>query len=188
MASTKKEIQKKMLIKKTISEMNKQIMKLEEQEKVYIEAGREAKSRGLTAQYNLALSGLKMTLAQKKRVYEMKLNFEITSQMKDMSMMTSEFLKGMGSLSKDMVKIAKEKEFAKVQKQFTEAMTAVEVQTEQMENFMDETQSTFATATTTSQEDQKEIENLMDGGSNAEGAVDNDMIQKELDELKKLMG
>ena len=91
MANTKKELEKKMLINKTINTMNKQIQKLEEQKKVYIEAGKTAKQKGLTAQYNLALSGLKMTLTQQKRVYEMKLNFEITSQMKDMSQMTVQF-------------------------------------------------------------------------------------------------
>lgn len=88
MAIDKKEMQKRMLIKKTISAMEKQIQKLEEQKKVYIEAGKQAKLKGLTAQYNLALSGLKMTIMQQKRVLEMKLNFEITSQMKDMSQMT----------------------------------------------------------------------------------------------------
>ena len=88
MANAKKELEKKMLIKKTVNMMNKQIQKLEEQKQVYIEAGKQAKQRGLSAQYNLALSGLKMTLVQQKRVYEMKLNFEITSQMKDMTQMT----------------------------------------------------------------------------------------------------
>ena len=115
-----KEIEKRMLIKQTINSMNKQIQKLEEQKEVYLRAGKEAKERGLEAQYNLALSGLKMTMAQQKRVYEMKLNFEITSQMKDMTVMTTEFLKGMSSLSKDMVKLSKEKDFKKVEKQFAE--------------------------------------------------------------------
>ena len=71
MANAKKEIKKKMLIKQTINSMNKQIQKLEEQKKVYIDAGRQAKEQGLSAQYNLAMSGLKMTIAQQKRVYEM---------------------------------------------------------------------------------------------------------------------
>ena len=82
---SKKEVEKRMLIKRTINEMDKQIQKLEKQKQAYIEAGKQAKQRGLTAQYNLALSGLKMTIAQQRRVYEMKLNFEITSQMKRIS-------------------------------------------------------------------------------------------------------
>jgi len=36
MANAKKELEKKMLIKKTVNMMNKQIQKLEEQKQVYI--------------------------------------------------------------------------------------------------------------------------------------------------------
>ena len=186
MGVSKKEIEKKMLINKTINAMNKQIQKLEEQKKKYVEAGKEAKQKGLDAQYNLALTGLRMTIAQQRRVYEMKLNFEITSQMKDMTKMTSEFLTGMSSLSKDMMKLTKEKDFLKVQKQFTEAMMGVEMQTEQIENFMDETQSTFESSYSGTADENKELENLI----NNEAASDNlteSMIEKELEELKKRM-
>lgn len=175
-----------MLIKQTISSMNKQIQKLEEQKKVYIDAGKQAKQKGLAAQYNLALSGLRMTIAQQKRVYEMKLNFEITSQMKDMSKMTGEFLQGMGSLSKDMMKLTKEKDFLKVEKQFNEAMANVELQTEHMENFMDETESTFASNYSGSAEENKELEALMTNEASADNMTDA-MIEKELEELKKKM-
>ena len=187
MGISRKEIKKKMLIKQTINSMNKQIQKLEEQKEVYIQAGKQAKQKGLTAQYDLAVSGLRMTIAQQKRVYEMKLNFEITSQMKDMTMMTSEFLKGMGSLSKDMMKLTKEKDFLKVQKQFNEAMTSVEVQTENMENFMDDTQSMFSTSSYVgTEEDKKEIENLITSEASAAESTE-DLIEKELADLKKKM-
>lgn len=186
MAVSKKEIEKKMLIKKTVNQMNKQIQQLEEQKKTYIEAGKQAKQNGLTAQYNLALSGLRMTIAQQKRVYEMKLNFEITSQMKDMSQMTTEFLKGMGTLSKDMMKLTKEKDFLKVQKQFTEAMTGVEIQTEQMEEFMDETEATFSTAYSGTPSENQELDALM-GNEAVSDNMTEQMIDKELEELKKRM-
>ena len=185
-APTKKEMKKRMLIKQTISAMEKQIHKLEEQKKTYIEAGKQAKLKGLTAQYNLALSGLRMTIAQQRRVYEMKLNFEITSQMKDMSKMTSEFLQGMGSLSKDMMKLTKERDFLKVQKQFTEAMMGVEMQTERMEEFMDETESMFATSNPGSEEDNRELEGLFMNEASADGSTESE-IEKELEALKKKM-
>ncbi len=183
---SKKEIQKRMLIKKTISEMDKQIQKLENQKKSYIEAGKQAKQKGLTAQYNLALSGLKMTIVQQRRVYEMKLNFEITSQMKDMTNMTADFLKGMSSLSKDMMKLTKESDFLKVQKQFSEAMMSVEVQAEQMEAFMDETQSSFSTSTSGSEDDRKELEQLITNEATVDGSTESE-IEKELELLKKKM-
>lgn len=186
MAVSKKDIEKRMLIKKTVNAMNKQIQKLEEQKQVYIDAGKQAKQNGLTAQYNLALAGLRMTIAQQKRVCEMKLNFEITSQMKDMSQMTSEFLQGMGALSKDMMKLTKEKDFLKVQKQFTDAMTSVEIQTEQMEEFMDETEAAFSSSYLGTAEENKELEGLMNNEASADQMTDS-LIDKELEELKKKM-
>jgi len=138
-----KEIEKKMLIKRTINSMNKQINKLEDQKQVFIEAAKRAKQKDLTAQFNLALSGYKMTVQQQKRAQEMLLNFEITAQMKDVTMMTSEFLRGMSDISKEMTKLADAKEFAKIQAQFEEAMVAVETQTDQMDNFMEMSQETF---------------------------------------------
>lgn len=183
---TKKEVEKRMLVKRTVGEMEKQIQKLEKQKQAYIEAGKQAKQRGLNAQYQLAVSGLRMTLAQQKRVYEMKLNFEITSQMKDMTKMTADFLEGMGALSKDMMKLTKDSDFKKVQQQFEEAMTGVEVQAEQMEEFMDETETSFSAHTTGSAEENAEIEALMENEASAEGSTEGE-IEKELAELKKKM-
>ena len=186
--NNKKQIEKKMLIKKTKAKMNKQIDSLEEQKQFYIDAGKKAKEQGLAAQYNLAVSGLKMTIEQQKRVYEMKLNFELTSQMRDMSQMTTEFLKGLSVLSKDMMKLTKEKEFLKVQKEFGQAMEASQVQQEYLENFMDETEAMFESGTSSenSKEVNKEIDKLMENeasnGSSIEEAID-----KELEELKKKM-
>lgn len=185
-APTKKEMEKRMLIRQTVNAMNKQIQKLEEQKKTYIDAGKQAKQRGLTAQYNLALAGLRMTITQQRRVYEMKLNFEITSQMKDMSAMTQEFLKGMSSLSKDMLKLSKDKEFMKVQQQFNEAMMGVEMQTERMEAFMDETESAFSTSASGSEEDKEELASLFANEASAESSTESE-IEKELEALKKKM-
>lgn len=183
---SQKEVNKRLLIKKTINAMNKQLQKLEEQKKTYIEAGKQAKQKQLPAQYNLALSGLRMCIAQQRRVYEMKLNFEITSQMKDMSAMTAEFLKGMSILSKDMMKLTKEKEFNKVQKQFAEAMTGVEVQTERMEEFMNDTEASFSDAYGGSETDNSELDQLLGNEAVADNITEQ-MIEKELEELKKKM-
>ena len=181
---SKKEIQKRMLVKKTLNLMNKQIEKLEQQKEQYINAGREAKQRGLTAQYDMALSGLRMTLIQQKRVYEMKLNFEITSQMKDMSQMTVDFLNGMGLLSKEMMQITKVKDFGKVQKQFEEAMVGAEVQMEQLESFMESTETSFSASFSGTTEEKQELDSLISIESQSVENTDA-LIEKELSELKK---
>ena len=182
-----KEIQKKMLVKRTVNSMNKQIARLEEQKKVFIDAAKRAKEKNLDAQFNLALSGYRMTVQQQKRAQEMLLNFEITAQMRDVTMMTTEFLKGMSVISKEMSKLADAKEFEKIQAQFEEAITAVETQTEQIDSFMEISQESFAPAGKA--KDGKDInaddfEKFIMEASSSEQASNED-IDKEIEELKK---
>lgn len=181
-----KETKKKMLIRSTLVAMDKQIQKLESMKSGYIERGREAKSRGLTSQYNLAVSGLRMCITQQKRIYEMKLNLEITSQMKDMAKMTVDFLGGMNALSKDMVKVTKEADFRKVAAQFEQAMASAENQATSLEEFMDSTSSAFSSAIMTNDEDRKEIDAVMGGGTQKADDIES-AIDKELEALKKKM-
>lgn len=182
-----KEIQKKMLIKKTIASMNRQIDKLEEQKKVFIETAKTAKMKNLEPQFNLALSGYKMTVQQQRRAQEMLLNFQITAQMRDVTMMTTEFLRSMSKMSKEMTKLADAKEFEKIQAQFETAIDAVETQTEQMDTFMEMSQESFAQAgkakdgNDLSREDfEQYIDESMSGDT-----VSNDDIDAEIEKLKK---
>ena len=181
-----KELEKKMLVKRTINTMNKQINRLEDQKQVFIDAAKRAKEKDLDAQYNLALSGYKMTVQQQRRAQEMLLNFEITAQMKDVTMMTSDFLRGMSEISKEMTKLADAKEFAKIQAQFEQAMVAVETQTDQMDNFMEMSQETFYNAgkdksgKMTDQEFEKFIEEQA-----GLDTLSDDKINSEIEELKK---
>ncbi len=188
--SSNKQIKHKMLINSTIKEMEKQIAKLEENKKKFIEMGREAFSKGLTSQGEAAINAIKMTIAQLRRVQEMKLNFEITAQMKDVSAMTVDFLKGMSTLSKDMCKLTSEKQFKEVEKQFAKAMTGAKEQSEHMDEFMQNTKTTFGEHTENSFTDDSSIEALVKGGElvndTPAGDVDS-MIEKELEELRKKM-
>lgn len=182
-----REIQKKMLVKRTVNSMNKQIARLEEQKKVFIDAAKRAKEKNLDAQFNLALSGYRMTVQQQKRAQEMLLNFEITAQMRDVTMMTTEFLKGMSVISKEMSKLADAKEFEKIQAQFEEAITAVETQTEQIDSFMEISQESFASAGKAKDGQNisaDDFEKYIIEASSSEQASNED-IDKEIEELKK---
>ena len=183
----RKEIEKKMLVKRTINSMNKQINRLEEQKQVFIDAAKRAKEKNLEPQFNLALSGYRMTVQQQKRAQEMLLNFEITAQMRDVTMMTTEFLRSMSVISKEMSKLADAKEFEKIQAQFEEAITAVETQTEQIDSFMELSQESFNQAGKA--KDGKDItaddfEKYIMEASSSEQASNED-IDKEIEELKK---
>lgn len=182
-----KEIEKKMLVKRTINSMNKQIARLEDQKKVFIDAAKTAKQKNLEAQFNLALSGYKMTAVQQKRAQEMLLNFEITAQMRDVTMMTTEFLRSMSTISKEMTKLADAKEFAKIQQQFEEAITAVETQTDQMDSFMEMSQESFKQAGKSKSSDDMtdaEFEKfIMEQASIDE--LQSEDIDKQLEEIRK---
>ena len=165
--------------------MNKQIDTLEAQKKVFIEKAKYAKKNGLESQYNLALTGYKMTLAQQKRAQEMLLNFEITAQMKDMTMMTSEFLGGMGVLSKQMAKLANNKDFVKVQKQFEVAMANVETQTQQIEVFMETSKDSFANASgVKATTDDTSVEDFIEEGT-VQDEFSDDAIDAEMEKIRK---
>ena len=185
-SKAEKELEKKMLIKRTINTMNKQINRLEDQKQVFIDAAKKAKEKDLEAQYNLALSGYKMTVQQQRRAQEMLLNFEITAQMKDVTMMTSDFLRGMSEISREMTKLADAKEFAKIQAQFEQAMVAVETQTDQMDNFMEMSQETFYNAgrDKSGKMTDAEFEKFIEEQAGLDTLSD-DKINSEIEELKK---
>ncbi len=140
-----KEFEKRQAIKRTLQMMDKQIQKLTDAEKHFIELAKRAKLEGIEDQYRLAISGLRSTLAQKKRVQSMKLNFEIMNQTRDMLSLTGDFLAGMGSLSKEMARLCDEKQFAAVSRDFQRAMAATQMQEDRIEAFLDDSQDQFQT-------------------------------------------
>ena len=183
-----KQLEQKLIIKRTINNMNKQINDLEAAKKTYIDKAKIAKKNGLQSQYNLAMSGYKMTIAQQKRAQEMLLNFELTSQMKDMSAMTGEFLKSLSILSKEMVKLTKDKEFFKVQQEFERAMQGVENRTEQMDAFMEMSQDGFRNSTTSEDTiSDEEFARIIEEES-FQDELSNDEIDGELKKLRERMG
>lgn len=186
-SKSQKALEQKMIVKRTINSMNKQINDLESAKKSYIEKAKIAKANGLDAQYNLALSGYKITIAQQKRAQEMLLNFELTSQMKDMSAMTGEFLKSLGILSKEMVNLTKDKEFLKVQEEFEKAMEGVARRTEQMDVFMEMSEDGFRNATTSEDTiSDEEFAKLIEEES-IQDELTSDEIDGELEKLKDKM-
>ncbi len=181
-----KDIEKRLLIKKTMSNMNRYINQLEDQKKKYIESAKKAKQIGSDSQYNLSVSGLKTAVAQQKRAQEMLLNFELTSQMKDLTSMTGSFLDGMSVLSRDMAKITSNNDFIKVQKEFEKAMLGLEDTSEKLDMFLETSDSSFENvASKTKDASDEEISNLIENEvSQDEESSDRD-IDKQLEEISK---
>ena len=154
-----KEFEKKLVLKRTIAEMGKQLKKLEEQKDFYLEKAKEAKLHGLG-------------MSQEKRIREMKINFEIMVSLKDMLKTTSEFLNGMASLSKDMVKLTDDKQFAEVSKQFSLAMHSAEKQQERMEIFLENSKDSFSSVSDKGDVTTKDIMSLVNEGLGQDGPTD----------------
>ena len=181
-----KEMEQRMIIKKTINQFNKDIRELEDQKGKYLEAAKRAKQEGLDAQYNLALSGLKMAMMQQKKAKEMQLNFELASQMKDLTKVTSLFLDGMSMLSVEMSKTTKDMNFVKVQKEFESAITGVEMASAQLEILMDTTNDSYSSvANQGASIDDKEVEKYLAAQEDEEDAQFDMDIEKSLADLKQ---
>ncbi len=179
-SKTEKEFERKMKIKKTISEMNKFISQIEAKKKKLIEQASLAKLKGIDSQYVLAVQGLKIALAQQKRVETMLLNFEITSQLKDISKMTQGFFESMSIFSKELSHDTKSKDLAKIQSQFEKAMQKSQMQTERLEAFLDSTESIFENLSVdTNAVTDSEIEKLIENqASNINDSLDLQIEEK----------
>lgn len=183
-----KEMEKRMIVRKTMRSIEKYITKLQEQKSKSVEAAKRAKLQGSAQQYSLAVSGLKTAMAQEKKAKEMLLNFELTLQMRDLSKMTSEFLNGMSIMSKEMSAITKEMDFAKVQKQFEAAMMGVEQTTDNIDALLDSTNDSFSAISSASIDiDDAEIEKLIGGHLSDVDAEANKSIDEKLSKLKDLL-
>lgn len=179
-----RELEQKQLIKRTVYNMNKQIEALEEQKKSFAEKATRAKANGLDAQYELAITGYRLTLLQQKRAQEMLLNFEITSQLKDMALMTKQFLGGMSALSTQMSRLADGSDFERISRQFKEAMNKAQGQAEQMENFMRDSRTAFKGAAEGAVTDEAELERITEERA-ASGEFSDDAVDREIEQLRK---
>ena len=184
----KKEMQKKVVFNKTLSNMRKYVNNLENQKEYYIKLAKEAHLNGSKEQYALSINGLKMALAYQKKAKEMLLNFELTMQLRDLSQVTGEFLGGMVTLSKDMSRIISKQDYAKVSESFEKAMGKVEEQNIQMESFLDTTEVSFENiAADPSNVSDKEITELIDFEASEEVKEKDNEIDSKIDEIEKIL-
>ena len=139
-----KEIEKRIAQKRLIKKLSNQVKILDSKKNSFLKDGADAYSKGMKQQFNLAVAGLRISLNQKKRVESMLMNLKITSQLKDISKLTVDFLKQMKSVSKDLIKITDLKSFDKISNDFDIALKRFNNQTENLENFIDGAEKTIS--------------------------------------------
>lgn len=173
-------IEERMMIKRTASRMSKYIADLEPKKKQFIEKAKEARLKGATAQEKLAKNALKQVLAQQRMAEQMLLNFEITAQLKDLTELSGEFIKGMTSVSREMSKLTDKINFGAATKEFSKAMTKSQIQSEKMSTFLEQLGATFDVAVADSDGiSDAEVDALIDGvAGDAESAMDREIAEK----------
>jgi DNA repair ATPase RecN len=187
-SKAEKEMERKMLVKQSMKELEKRIRKLKEQESVYIRASKMAQDENLPEQIKLAKDALKMTISERKRTMKMLLNAQIISQMRDMSAMTGEFLKAVHNISVSIEGTAS-KDVNKISMELKRAMNKVENQTDNLADMLEESQDDVGSfSDETASISDEEIDQLVYGtGSSAQesGFSVDDELRKLQMELNK---
>ena len=183
-SKAEKEQERKMLVKKSMRELERRIAKLQEQEGKYVQAAQIAIREQLPDQEKLAKEALKMTISERKRTYKMLLNAQIISQMKDMSAMTGQFLNAIHVLSKDIAG-STTADMSKLTTDLKMAMDKVALQTENLGEMLEDSQEEMVDfSASSSLVADSEIDSMIYGNSQAGTASASMSIDDELEALK----
>lgn len=131
-------------IRRTVSQIEQTVAKLERVKEEYLEKAADSKRRGEQASYNLCKNALNTTLTQIKRAKEMLLNIQITAELQKMGETNADFLTGMSAVAKRISKINKQSDFVKLQKEIQKALNGMEEAQAGLEVFLDSADAHFA--------------------------------------------
>jgi hypothetical protein len=187
-ARKRKEAKKKMMFKKIMNNMRRFVKQSERDQEKFIQRAAEAKIKGSSAQLKLAIDGLKMAVARKKKVEEMLLTFEIVLTIKESAELNKGFVDSMYTMSKDMIKIVDSENFEKVATKFEQAMDSIDYQNERTDELLDTTSTSFDNlnedGSTISDE---EIEAIINGEAGDKVGSQNAEIDKKIAEIEELL-
>ena len=174
-----KEIEQKIMIKKTISSIERYIDSLEKHKTKYLNIAKEAKLNGSQREYNIALSGFKTIYSQQTKAKEMLLNLELTSQVKEMTQITSSFLTAMNNISHEMTKLSKNMDFGKTHNEFEKSIENVSLTSENIDMLIEQSSQIYTEFSNEHSEiTDEEIEKFILGQTD----IDNCNIDKEIEE------
>lgn len=177
-----KAMEAKLAVRQGVNELKKCDRSLEKRKNEMIRHAQEAKQQGIMQQYAVAVNGLKMIMAYQKRCKAMILQIEMTESMRDVTTLSSKFLKLMGNVGKEVSAITRNANFAKNQLAFEKGMLSAETAMSQLESFLEDSGLSFEQE---SNEDiDAEIEHLIDATNGAKTDPLDDEIDRRLAELE----
>lgn len=182
-SKAEKALEAKLAIRQGVNELKKSDRSLEKKKEELIRFAQDAKKQGISQQYNVAVSGLKMVLLYQKRCKAMMLQIQMTESMRDLTTMSSNFVKLMGNVGKEVSKVTKSTNFAKNQLAFEKGMLSAEAAMDQLEGFLEDSGMAFETDAESDVEE--EIRKMIDSTGAAEISVLDDEIDRRLAEIEK---
>ena len=174
-----KQLEARLAIKRSIQELNKCDKSLERKKDEMIRHAQEAKRQGITQQYNMAMSSLKMILGYQKRTRAMVLQIQMAESMRDLTTMSTRFVETLGNVGKEMGALVKNANFAKNQLEFEKGMLQADNVMQQLEDFLDGTGMSLEEMS--DEEMNEEVERLID----VTGAVQSDPVDDEIERRLK---
>ena len=181
-SKAEKALEAKLAIRQGVNELKKCDRSLEKKKEELIKFAQEAKKQGISQQYNMAVSGLKMVLSYQKRCKAMMLQIQMTESMRDLTTMNANFVKLMGNVGKEVSNVTKSTNFTKNMLDFEKGMLSAETAMDQLESFLEDSGMAFETDVESDVED--EINRMIDATGAAEINALDDEIDKRLAEIE----
>ncbi|MCL2630377.1 MAG: AAA family ATPase [Firmicutes bacterium] len=163
MAKISKEYKRKTAVRRTTQELKRFIDGAARLKDSYIEKAKQARAKNAYALYQIARSGLKTTMMQLAKAEEMLSNMELIAQYADFAKLSSGFVAGMGSVSKELSKAAASMNFEKAEKLFNKAMQKADFASDKMGDFLNNSSDTFVSSASLSDMLDSEIDKLVGG-------------------------
>ena len=183
-SKAEKEMEARMAIRNNIRQLEKSKKAMQKKQDEMIKLAQEAKQKGVSQQYAMAVSGLKMIMAYQRRCDAMILQIKMTETMRDLTVMSSKFIKLMGNVGEEVTKVAKTANFAQNQMAFEKGMMASEAAMDQLESFLEDSGMAFEQNGEEVDLD-KEIERMIDATTAAQQTEDDEELDRRLAELEK---
>lgn len=170
-----KELEARLAVRRGVTELKKCDRTLEKKKDEMIKHAQEAKKQGVSQQYAVAVSGLKMIISYQKRCKAMLLQIQMAESMRDLTTLSTKFVKLMGNVGMEVSKVVKTANFAQNQMMFEKGMASAEGAMSQLEDFLEDSGMSFETETEADVD--AEIEKMID----VTGAAKSDPIDDEID-------
>ena len=181
-----RQIERTILIRKTLGMFAGQIKKLKTQEDGYITSARQAKQAGATQQVALAKKALKATMVQRRRLDHQMLTLKIAIQMKDQAEAHAQFAKALSSVSKSIADMFGSVDMTATQKDFELAMGKAQNMEQRVDMFLScSNESIFGEVDDTGElVSDVEIDKLLDFEAAADDATADADIEAGLKEIQ----